>query len=265
MHLGIDNTGRRGFVLIELVVIVSILAILAALLMPVYAQARARARATRCLGNVRQLAMATMLYSQDHDGGFPAQRDNIVAYYADPPDGPLPACAVGKGGADRSSWASGLSAYGADASLLVCPASEGYRCMQADIARRDDAGVPTPRSRVTYFYNGLATAGVEAGLIRPATQVSQVPRPTELALFSEWGGYATSASILSPMYVNGYWTLVSTGPKEPHQGGTNLGFADGHSRFVSRSELLRGCDPNGMVIVSNQVGKCPSWFNPYKD
>jgi prepilin-type processing-associated H-X9-DG protein len=265
MRSGIGKESGNGFVLIELVVIVTILAILAALLLPVYAQARARARATRCLENLRQLTMATMLYSQDYDGGLPAQRDNIVAYYADPPGGSLPPCAVGTGGADRVSWASGLSGYGADRSLLVCPAAQDYRCVQEDVARRDEAGVPTGKSRVTYFYNGLAASSREASLIKPVAQVSQIPRPTELALFSEWGGYTTSASILSPMFVLGNWTLVRTGPKEPHQGGSNLGFADGHAKFVTNKELLRGCDSSGVVLLSNQVSKCPSWFNPYKD
>src|SRR6266516_950596 len=62
---------RRGFTLIELLVVIAIIAILAAILFPVFAQAREKARATGCLSNGKQIALAISMYAQDYDETFP--------------------------------------------------------------------------------------------------------------------------------------------------------------------------------------------------
>ncbi len=62
---------RVGFTLIELLVVIAIIAILAAILFPVFARARDRARQTTCLSNVRQISLALMMYAQDHNETYP--------------------------------------------------------------------------------------------------------------------------------------------------------------------------------------------------
>jgi len=62
---------RLGFTLIELLVVIAIIAILAAILFPVFAKVREKARQTTCVSNLKQLGLAVMQYSEDYDGSYP--------------------------------------------------------------------------------------------------------------------------------------------------------------------------------------------------
>jgi prepilin-type N-terminal cleavage/methylation domain-containing protein/prepilin-type processing-associated H-X9-DG protein len=62
---------RSGFTLIELLVVIAIIAILAAILFPVFAQAREKARQSACISNVKQMGLAAVMYAQDYDEIYP--------------------------------------------------------------------------------------------------------------------------------------------------------------------------------------------------
>ncbi|HEX2948014.1 MAG TPA: prepilin-type N-terminal cleavage/methylation domain-containing protein, partial [Armatimonadota bacterium] len=66
---------RRGFTLIELLVVIAIIAILAAILFPVFAKAREKARQTQCVNNQKQIATATLMWSQENEEKLPVSKD----------------------------------------------------------------------------------------------------------------------------------------------------------------------------------------------
>ena len=71
---------RRGFTLIELLVVIAIIAILAAILFPVFAQAREKARQTQCLSNMKQVGTGVFMYCQDYDETLPPNNDGVVDF-----------------------------------------------------------------------------------------------------------------------------------------------------------------------------------------
>ena len=81
------SSKMQGFTLIELLVVIAIIAILAAILFPVFAQARGKTRAVACLSNMKQMGTAAMMYAQDYDEVLPTWSLYWYAYYAVPPSG----------------------------------------------------------------------------------------------------------------------------------------------------------------------------------
>ena len=79
MSKTLKSLSRRGFTLIELLVVIAIIAILAAILFPVFAQAREKARQAACQSNLKQIGTAFLMYVQDYDEMFPPWTTNACA------------------------------------------------------------------------------------------------------------------------------------------------------------------------------------------
>lgn len=96
---------RKAFTLIELLVVIAIIAILAAILFPVFAQARAAARQASCISNVKQVGLGAMMYAQDFDETFPRMDNNGSCTYGEagcqPPDWDNMTLAAGTSLADQ--------------------------------------------------------------------------------------------------------------------------------------------------------------------
>src|SRR5688500_4509655 len=94
-----------GFTLIELLVVIAIIAILAAILFPVFARAREKARQASCASNMKQHRTAAMMYAQDHDEGLPAWNE----YYGQP--GPQAEVPFAGDAGPRGYWQAKLQPY----------------------------------------------------------------------------------------------------------------------------------------------------------
>jgi len=104
---------KSAFTLIELLVVIAIIAILAAILFPVFAQAREKARGAACLSNTKQMGIALSLYAQDYDEVLPMGGNG------------------GPTGANR--WYHWIAAYQKNRGINICPSAPGQRPGDYDV------------------------------------------------------------------------------------------------------------------------------------
>jgi prepilin-type N-terminal cleavage/methylation domain-containing protein len=129
-----------GFTLIELLVVIAIIAILAAILFPVFAQARESARLTQCSSNLRQIGQAILMYSDDHDETLPPRRAFLRGDFAEN------LCLT---------WKHLILSYHKNADIFRCPTNPAAR--SPDQAA-DSSSCPAnlqvqPRFMRSYFYH----------------------------------------------------------------------------------------------------------------
>ena len=148
---------EAGFTLIELLVVIAIIAILAAILFPVFAQAREKARQASCLSNLKQMGTATGMYLQDNDEAFYAHRQSCPAVcteYLDSSGNLIEPYKTMYGDAGNASaykypWVFLLQPYIKNYGVFKCPSAPGA------YVPGQSSGYPT--------YTGFANSGIPAG------------------------------------------------------------------------------------------------------
>jgi prepilin-type N-terminal cleavage/methylation domain-containing protein/prepilin-type processing-associated H-X9-DG protein len=211
---------KPAFTLIELLVVIAIIAILAAILFPVFAQARDKARMSSCLSNERQLGNAMMMYVQDYDETFPYNRFHGSI-------GATPEKAI-------ISWRNVILPYLKSKEVLACPSNPGGRPIpgvQAVTfppknanANAEGWGVePDLRMPMSYNMNACAITWVpaDAGAPRPL-RAAQLARPSDTILFGE------SKYPNSDMGAEWLWNICGGVFAHPGSKMANLIFFDGH-------------------------------------
>lgn len=238
---------RRAFTLIELLVVIAIIAILAAILFPVFAQAREKARQVSCLSNDKQMGTAFMMYIQDYDELYPlAFGYSTIGWrwnlnHAVPanwrPD--ITAADGTRWPAYPVHWANSTQPYIKNYQMLACPSG-----VESRLGVNYTAPNAEP-AKVAYTFNGLLMQYPQAGI----NQVAQLPLLWEgrgkanvvgfglsnPALICGTGldcRYQPAASGCTASTTGGTSAMFTlSGTMWVHSGGANFVLADGHSKW----------------------------------
>ena len=236
---------KNAFTLIELLVVIAIIAILAAILFPVFATAREKARQTTCASNMKQIGTAMMQYVQDYDETYPQQ------YWTTqwvPNNG--------------SYWLSCMYPYIKSAGAFMCPDLQ-----QLNWAYTLNYGSTPPGVSTCYVLNWYISDRNVGGVHTPI-MLSRITSPSTIFALAEGpglqGGVTGSAIPYSGCYqlTNDNWTEVyqnqSLCPDNttsncarisfPHSNGSNYLYCDGHVKWVSQS-----------IAGANNVGAANMW------
>jgi prepilin-type N-terminal cleavage/methylation domain-containing protein/prepilin-type processing-associated H-X9-DG protein len=229
----------RAFTLIELLVVIAIIAILAAILFPVFAQAKEAAKKTSCLANTKQIGTALMMYESDSD--------DVVA----------PSSTYdGVGG--QYTWFEVLQPYSKNKDIGICPSSDKstlftsvspLKTKQAYVLNNfywwDDRLAIFQVDRVTSATAIENIAGgvycVDGGIWRKKSGDPYTPDEEKFhyqATLYPWSGIFNNLSAqtgTSPLTVGTYQGAIIA----RHGGGVNVAFLDGHSKFTKITELLK--------------------------
>jgi prepilin-type N-terminal cleavage/methylation domain-containing protein/prepilin-type processing-associated H-X9-DG protein len=234
---------RQGFTLIELLVVIAIIAILAAILFPVFAQAREKARQSSCLSNCRQIGTALTMYRQDWDG-----------------KGPFSGWPYSKG---RFNVHDGNSDYELDWQFTIQPYLKNIQLLRCPSDKAAYADRP-----VSYLYNPYMNPN------RQSITESQVENAAEYVLI--WEGYAPKESAtkkvdLDPRYpVNMYRQYAPWGARARdiadavyglprHNEGGNVIYFDLHAKWIRYGN---GSTPAERTTSVENAFPCPKAVIP---
>jgi prepilin-type N-terminal cleavage/methylation domain-containing protein/prepilin-type processing-associated H-X9-DG protein len=233
----------RGFTLIELLVVIAIIAILAAILFPVFAQAREKARQTTCLSNLKQIGTGLTMYAQDYDEMLPGSK-----VYANPGH-PL---------YKTYGWALWVPII--DPYVKNKPV---YNCPSGPHGAADTFGPSTDHFVVNlgyseYIWSGpsgsvgsnWASLSVLAGVPAGVASVAVIADSGFGPMFNDWsdgdsgGKECTGDPAKFGLYrlkyaVDPPWQLPLT-CKVRHSSGSNVVFADGHAKMVPLGRIQGG-------------------------
>ncbi|MHB1462697.1 MAG: prepilin-type N-terminal cleavage/methylation domain-containing protein [Armatimonadota bacterium] len=233
---------RAGFTLIELLVVIAIIAILAAILFPVFAQAREKAKQSACLSNMKQMGLAMRLYCDDNDGGFAAVYDDESDTNQD-------------GRLDRQVWSDKIFPYTKSRNIFACPSMRNLVNDAATITSYEAGGMTQKSLGMTtyhmnmchnwHFPEGTNTTSGAPDYIYPVTE-NQAANPTQTIailegnttigwFWSHWDGAHAgwdrtrmNNDKMELLSQDGNYGLVTA---SRHTDGINLAFIDGHAGF----------------------------------
>lgn len=236
------NRTTAAFTLIELLVVIAIIAILAAILFPVFAQAREKARQASCLSNVRQLGLGWMMYVQDYDETFPP---HVTERTAPPgtPDTPEARAPF--------SYRTKLQPYTKNEQIYKCPSAPAWpapssgRWFTTDYGNNhNEANLVNASQRQWYIDNpdfGFNETTTLASLASPARFIVIADAARASGLPSRGGLYPQPWAFDDASLPD---NRQQARFKARHNNGGNIAYGDGHARFVRPEQTWRSYEDN---------------------
>lgn len=189
---------RSAFTLIELLVVIAIIAILAAILFPVFARARENARRSSCLSNTKQLGLSVLQYAQDYDEKLP-------------PSLALPSL---------QAWFHMVQPYLKSNQLLYCPSDTGANTNNPPTLNNISYGY-------NYFYLNVDRINYDEG----GVSLAAIGTVAETVMLGD-GGLPSAGSYAIA------WDTANYQPRARHLEGANICFVDGHSKWYKIPGVL---------------------------
>ncbi len=228
------KSARTGFTLIELLVVIAIIAILAAILFPVFARARENARRSSCQSNLKQIGLGIIQYVQDYDETYPIASQNSTIQSTN-------SSAFGF-------WMVNTQPYVKSTQVYACPS--GSRVITGEYI--------TPSG--TLSFPTLYSYGANEQIIVPGAPINNTPTPVKLASLGQTSLIAMAADATTPTWnnparvVNANNMVANSGstnatdaaydcPREikptaaRHFEGSNVLYADGHVKYQSQGQM----------------------------
>ncbi len=218
---------KSGFTLIELLVVIAIIAILAAILFPVFAKAREKARQTNCMNNLKSLGTAIMMYSQDYDELYPfAYLD--TTYLA---------------GGTATNWYGNLQPYIKNTQIYLCPSAPTQDPYIGNYSSN--------RGLMPYHHAGNQVPAISTASVSAPAEIYAIfdgsyfsLANTDLALCGAYQAWLPGSGQVSGIAWQGDGNTAKQADYKNgrHSEGVNMAFADGHVKFLKSAVVWNAKD-----------------------